>query len=761
MGAMGLWIFVIVLPIYQQFLHAIFFQPERKYVRSSSQLVLATKNGTRTILFFDVIPAAKGFTCVCSVASRRCGKTIAVKRRTKANAIRRGLSICPPSHPSFAPLLEEYARTCLCSRNIHRQYDEAIATIVAEWSEDLRRAHHSILREGDIIELHVPGSFMSDPITTSQQSAILNLDSALNVHLEDDSALDTYKALFDAPPNDVELAYLAEAGIEHDVLTPMRSKNASWSFQPYIRKSQKTLEEVIWAPLGTQDRDPGHLYAFTRAGDERYIKIGYTADIVASRMEGWGNDCKYTPIVRHESQAMVPNAKRVEKLVHTDLELRSLRRRESWCRTNTECSKSHGEWFEIPEVEATHCIEYWSKWMTIHKPYDSNGHLKDQWIVTIHLPQAHLEACPDARRFVSDSLGKSWLDAEVKKAQASRTASDPTAAVYVSTEELETIVATQTTRCLPTESTGSPQHGHRAPRTPRHTPLSNIRSRRGLDVSVSEPILPSAAMMDVDVGSDIENTPSGSVLSRGTRTSSRKSTPTTDASSSANTPTRSRRKSTPSKLPCQSTLDPAPTDEAQAEADDLGSKMYPILIESDTDEPPVLPPRNREPSDERNSLAAVQTKRQLGTSLLEPSPESRGRSSSSTATLGEPGQTHLFRDLPERLSNLDFAEQCKSHRPPCLNGNSTPNLKCNGCQYCAPQFTVPEELDLPTTHLEFNARPLRPAFLAQVPASDPVVPLARDDFETKEDERTRYRGKAKTRRKSQANPRSVRNKDGV
>ncbi len=112
----------------------------------------------------------------------------------------------------------------------------------------------------------------------------------------------------------------------------------------------------------------GYVYVFQAEGNKGFVKIGYTARSVTLRHEEWKFDCNRdtkllypSPLV---SAALVPNAHRVEKLCHAELDHRRIR---IYCKA---CLKQHIEWFEISPAEAIAVVEKWSKWMAT-MPYES------------------------------------------------------------------------------------------------------------------------------------------------------------------------------------------------------------------------------------------------------------------------------------------------------------------------------------------------------------------------------------------------------
>ena len=745
-----LWILVALYSLVRQLFPKQYRQRLWKCI-CSLLVPLSWAKRTETTPFFDVLPTASKLTCAAPLAQRRCINNISPKGRNKANSIRRGLSICPPSHPAFASLLSEYARVCLCGQ-VHAKKDAILHATIEKWTQDLNLAFNAVSLGFGSISICVPGSFEPCSSSTLQQSATASSEHVNSMHTDAVTLLN-YKALFSLSAEQVDPYQEPPESI------PVRSRSGSWSFLPFVRGLEKTLGDAIWAPLTKEDRKAGSVYAFTREGDETYVKIGYTSDSVANRQTSWERQCGYKPVEVWKSEATVPNARRVEALVHTDLELRSFRRIEKWCRTNPECSKSHIEWFEVAQAHARSCIEYWVNWMTVHEPYDGNGQLKEQWVVAIHLPQADLEADPDAGPFAMDSTGNFWIT-NVTRDETEQQSSEPTVAVQGSTADLDTTAAPQATQDRTPEASDSPGHRSRAPPTPRRSPKANTQSRRGLKGSASEPTLPSTAMVGVDPESDVTTTPASPAVHSRTRTSSSNSTPSTRVSKSPNTTNRRRGQSTPSKLIRQVTAESTPADRVQVDEPERGSSLNcPIIIESDSDVPTVLPQNLPRSSGKRRSHEAVRVKKEVLDSLPVPSLKPRRRSSPIATSSREPTSGCIPTGLPERVTKIDITKRFSWRCPQCLSLNSAFTSMCKTCRYCAPGFEFMEEVDLPTVPRQSNDRPLRPTFLDQVPASDPVVPLARDEFGTDEHPKPRLIVKAKSTRKSEKVLKTRQNRD--
>ncbi|KAJ2982426.1 hypothetical protein NQ176_g1388 [Zarea fungicola] len=110
----------------------------------------------------------------------------------------------------------------------------------------------------------------------------------------------------------------------------------------------------------------GYVYIYEVHGKEGYVNIGSTTKKVASRIREWEFDCNmqlnllYPGELPHE---IVPHARRVEALVHKELQCRNIH---IYCHG---CLRRHEEWFEIPLAEAINVVTKWSRWMA-ERPYE-------------------------------------------------------------------------------------------------------------------------------------------------------------------------------------------------------------------------------------------------------------------------------------------------------------------------------------------------------------------------------------------------------
>ena len=138
-----------------------------------------------------------------------------------------------------------------------------------------------------------------------------------------------------------------------------------------------------------QELDAGYIYAYWNRTVFGAYKIGYTTRNVDERLIEWESKCKheaervYPP--HHEVAALVPHAKRVERLIHADL--RKCRFVELGCHG---CYRSHCEWFKgLNESLLKSKIEKWTDWM-MSEPYE---HLRGNLVLRKSAEDTLREMC--------------------------------------------------------------------------------------------------------------------------------------------------------------------------------------------------------------------------------------------------------------------------------------------------------------------------------------------------------------------------------
>lgn len=181
----------------------------------------------------------------------------------------------------------------------------------------------------------------------------------------------------------------AETDGSSDVPTVL---NLIQDFRPYVTKKRTgavadELKKLLIRPLlRSEIKNQGFMYIFWQPGNFGHLKIGWSGD-VRRRLASWSRQCKktieaYYPNLPQkgnkdaEDLQPVPHICRVEALVH--MELKNCRKIENNC---PGCSKSHKEWFEIPERIAIEVVRKWMDWMRT-LPYEKRSiGGEDQWVL--------------------------------------------------------------------------------------------------------------------------------------------------------------------------------------------------------------------------------------------------------------------------------------------------------------------------------------------------------------------------------------------
>ncbi|KAJ6020132.1 DUF1766-domain-containing protein [Penicillium canescens] len=141
------------------------------------------------------------------------------------------------------------------------------------------------------------------------------------------------------------------------------------------RASYDGVRSQMKKQLSATDQKNGYLYIYEVEGNKGFLKIGYTTRTIEKRHEEWCFDCnrKSNPLfpIPGVNAALVPNARRVEKLCHAELKHRQVI---IYCQG---CLKTHEEWFEMSPTKAMAVIEKWSAWMK-KGPYEPDRLLLKQ-----------------------------------------------------------------------------------------------------------------------------------------------------------------------------------------------------------------------------------------------------------------------------------------------------------------------------------------------------------------------------------------------
>ena len=153
-------------------------------------------------------------------------------------------------------------------------------------------------------------------------------------------------------------------------------------FRPHIANplpSDSVVGKIV-EQLVKRDFETGSLYIFSRGSSPGYVKIGWTAGTIQTRLDIWAK-CGYIPNLLF-SVVAVRNARRVETLTH--FELIKEWRRERRCKA-PHCLKSHQEWFEVSIERATAVLGNWAEFMNKANPYGADGKLRPRWKAVVKI----------------------------------------------------------------------------------------------------------------------------------------------------------------------------------------------------------------------------------------------------------------------------------------------------------------------------------------------------------------------------------------
>ncbi|ETN45138.1 uncharacterized protein HMPREF1541_10015 [Cyphellophora europaea CBS 101466] len=132
------------------------------------------------------------------------------------------------------------------------------------------------------------------------------------------------------------------------------------------------LRRMVTTEISSSEVSNGHIYAFRCPDDTKHIKIGWTRTTVVERLYSTRQRCKISTKLLFETKTAIPNARRIEDLIHWELQSRGFRRRNNQCKKRQEaetCKAVHGEWFEIDPECAKKAIAFWVAWVQWFKPY--------------------------------------------------------------------------------------------------------------------------------------------------------------------------------------------------------------------------------------------------------------------------------------------------------------------------------------------------------------------------------------------------------
>lgn len=207
---------------------------------------------------------------------------------------------------------------------------------------------------------------------TTSSSSIFNLEEI---------AIPLRGTQIDASSEDFLLQPIISTFMPLDNLSPLRK------LVPYDARASATtctnrfIEQALLDPLPRLSNyakgiEPaGLIYMYSIQGSFGYVKIGYTARAVETRLAEWQTTCKHTPHLifpkSPEEQTIIPYVRRVEALIHAELRHCRVRELQCLCKEINAYGrqKQHIEWFEVDVDRAKEVAMRWSEWMR-SDPYE-------------------------------------------------------------------------------------------------------------------------------------------------------------------------------------------------------------------------------------------------------------------------------------------------------------------------------------------------------------------------------------------------------
>ena len=131
---------------------------------------------------------------------------------------------------------------------------------------------------------------------------------------------------------------------------------------------------------GTSER-PGYIYILKSSRIPKMLKIGVTTKDPAVRREQW--DRCYPTIQLHAYTSLVPHARLVEDLIHTELLVQGYKEDCSTCKGSKARARSHTEWFKVTEQLAEQVVLRWGKWMGSRPYHPDDRTLAKTWVARL------------------------------------------------------------------------------------------------------------------------------------------------------------------------------------------------------------------------------------------------------------------------------------------------------------------------------------------------------------------------------------------
>ena len=236
---------------------------------------------------------------------------------------------------------------------------------------------------------HSPTLSIDNPAlgtTTSMPDLAISLAFRNAQKQEADAAISSHPEAVSAPCGDELQRPGRDAGTRTVQTSPRRRTqvqtrsplmSSPFPFIPFRKASPGQFLNTLLQPLAQKERSTGSLYAFRRANDWGFLKIGYTTGNIQERLQRWRSTCGYTADERHAFHT-VPYVKRAEGPIH--VMLNQNRYLDTRCTQNSErCGRFHDEWFQIRLADAGQVINTIAEWMCVHHPYDGDGYILEKW----------------------------------------------------------------------------------------------------------------------------------------------------------------------------------------------------------------------------------------------------------------------------------------------------------------------------------------------------------------------------------------------
>jgi hypothetical protein len=419
--------------------------PEAPILADTHRLIPSSDASIRS--FFSIFPSSETFSCVANGDGLPCTnvKPLSKKKRSLAESTKRRLSEAipnkDPADTSLTRLLNDFVEACLCERcpkYLNRQYlDNLVDNLVKTWKNELQTIYDKLQGNpssiGTVIQrLHGYHAQNSSPEARTDS---VNQCSGQKGEDQDCAAIhlrysfdenDDFITLSAELPESTDPAKLYEIlfrSLSHEAAVELKAHlNPESGFKKYILKKPGSLNQLIPTTLATEDNNSGYIYMYRTESAPNFVKIGVTfLEKPTDRLKQWEACCGIRIIDSYT--VWTPNARRVEKLIHTELysdrwQMRCKRQRLGVHNSPQSATKArakvetlwHNELFETSRGIAVKAINYWTGWMKKHQAYnEKDRHLESEkrgWFKNFSLES--LQRTPEAMAFFKDSSGTYW-----------------------------------------------------------------------------------------------------------------------------------------------------------------------------------------------------------------------------------------------------------------------------------------------------------------------------------------------------------------